>query len=409
MGKKWLFLALPACIYADNLKSLLEFAIANNNMVASKSLTQKSKKLDIESVQNSYYPTIDIGGYYQRLDDRTTGVPGDVYSAYGKVSFDLYDGDRKSSLIKQNKAFAEASGYDISGYKKELQYAIIQDFYTIKNLEASLETLQEKQVQLEAELQRVRKFYEVGTTTKDDVDKLEAAYSGNSYQIEAIKYQIVSVKKLFSIKLGKKVEQFDDATIIVPSSLKSEINDNIEALKQTALSLQHTANSVDATYKPQVKIEDTYSFYNYGRTDLTHPQGLDNQNKILLSVNLRLFDNNVVSKQKESIIVQKKSLEKQIEQIEQLQDINVELALSNIETTKAQIVSAKSSLNAAQSAYETVAQKYKVGLVDNVAYLDALSVKTEAKAQYKITLNNLQVAYVKYYYYTNKDIKEFVQ
>ncbi|MDD2698025.1 MAG: TolC family protein [Arcobacteraceae bacterium] len=409
MKKRLLLLVLPACIYADNLKSLLEFATTNNNMVVSKNLTQKAKMLDVESTQNSYYPTIDIGGYYQRLDDKSNGIPGDVYSGYGKISFDLYDGDRKTNLIKQNEALLQSSSYDINGYKKELQLLIVQDFYTIKNLEASLETLEEKQVQLQAELQRVKRFYEVGTTTKDDVDKLEAAYSGNIYQIDAVKYQILSVKKLFSIKIGKNIEQFDDSTIVVPKNLDKEINDNIQALKQTALSLQYTANSVDATYKPQVKVEDTYSFYEYGRTDLTHPEGLDNQNKILLSVNLRLFDNDVTSKQKESILVQKKALEKQIEQNEQLQNINIELALSNIETTKAQIVSAQSSLSAAVSAYETVAQKYKVGLIDNVAYLDALSVKTQAKAQYKTALNNLQVAYAKYYYYTNKDIQEFTK
>jgi outer membrane protein len=409
MGKKWLFLIVPISIYADNLKSLVEFAMTNNNIVTSKSFTEKAKRLDLESVQNSYYPTIDIGGYYQRLDDKSNGIPGDVYSGYGKISFDLYDGNKKVNLIKQNQALLESTSHDISGYKKELQLLIVQDFYMIKNLEATLETLKEKQNQLQAELERVKKFYEVGTTTKDDVDRLEAAYSGNIYQIDALNYQILSIKKLFSLKIGKKVEQFDDSTIIVPNNLQSDKNDNIESLKQTALSLQHTANTLDAIYQPQVKIEDTYSFYEYGRTDLTHPRGLDNQNKILLSVNLRLFDNDVSAKQKESIIVQKKALEKQIEQNEELQNINLQLAQSNIETIKAQISSAKSSLNAAQSAYETIVQKYKVGLVDNVAYLDALSVKTEAKAQYKIALNNLQVAYVKYYYFTNKEIIEFIQ
>lgn len=409
MGKKWLFLIVPISIYADNLKSLVEFAMTNNNIVTSKSFTEKAKRLDLESVQNSYYPTIDIGGYYQRLDDKSNGIPGDVYSGYGKISFDLYDGNKKANLIKQNQALLESTSHDISGYKKELQLLIVQDFYMIKNLEATLETLKEKQNQLQAEIERVKKFYEVGTTTKDDVDRLEAAYSGNIYQIDALNYQILSIKKLFSLKIGKKVEQFDDSTIIVPNNLQSDKNDNIESLKQTALSLQHTANTLDAIYQPQVKIEDTYSFYEYGRTDLTHPRGLDNQNKILLSVNLRLFDNDVSAKQKESIIVQKKALEKQIEQNEELQNINLQLAQSNIETIKAQISSAKSSLNAAQSAYETIVQKYKVGLVDNVAYLDALSVKTEAKAQYKIALNNLQVAYVKYYYFTNKEIIEFIQ
>ncbi len=409
MRKRLFLLVLPAYIYADNLKSLLEFATTNNNIVMSKNFIQKAKGLEVESLKNSYYPTIDIGGYYQRLDDRSTGVAGDIYGGYGKISFDLYDGEKKTNLIKQNEALVQSSSYDTNGYKKELQLLIVEDFYTIKNLEASLETLQEKGIQLQAELQRIKRFYEVGTTTKDDVDKLEAAYSGNLYQIEAVKYKISSVKKLINHKIGKKIEQFEDSMIIVPNSIDKEISDNIESLKQTALSLQYTANSIDSSYKPQIKLEDTYSLYKYGRTDVTHPEGLENQNKILLSVNLKLFDNDVTTKQKESILVQKKGLEKQIEQIEELQDINMQLAILNIETINAQITSAKSSLNSALSAYETVLQKYKVGLVDNVAYLDALSVQTEAKTQYKTALNNLQVAYAKYYYYANKDIKEYIK
>ena len=91
------------------------------------------------------------------------------------------------------------------------------------------------------------------------------------------------------------------------------------------------------------------------------------------------------------------------------QDINIELAISKIDTVKAQINSAKSSLKSAISAFETIAKKYEVGNVDHVTYLDALSVKTNAKAQYKSALNNLQIAYATYYYHTNKNIQEFIK
>ena len=42
-------------------------------------------------------------------------------------------------------------------------------------------------------------------------------------------------------------------------------------------------------------------------------------------------------------------------------------------------------------------------------YLDALSVKTDALAQYKTALNNIQVAYATYYLYTNNEIREYVK
>lgn len=409
MKKRVLFLILPAFLYADNLKSLLEFATTNNNIVVSKTLTQEAKNLELESTKSGYYPTLDIGGTYQNLNQRSPGLAGEVYSGYATVGLDIYDGGKRSNLVKQNKALLQSATLDVSSYQKELQLAIVQDFYTIKSIEASLEALKEKQVQLKAELERIKKFYEVGTTTKDDVDKLQAAYSNNIYQIDTTKYQILSLKKLFSIKIGKNVHSFEESNILIPNNIQKEINDNIQALKANASSLMHSANSINSAYKPQLKLENTYSFYDYDRTDIDHKEGLDDQNKLMVTLNIRLFDNGTTQKQKEAILIQKKALEKEISQLEQIQDINVHLALSKIDTTKAQITSAKSSLDSAISAYETITEKYRVGTIDNIAYLDALSVKTDAKAQYQTALNNLQIAYCSYYYYTNKNIQEFIK
>jgi outer membrane protein TolC len=381
----------------------------NNNIVKSRLIIEKSKIEDIESVKSQYYPTIDIGGVYQRADVRSITQPGEIYNAYVNIGIDLYDGGRKSNLIKQNETLLSSAKYDTSAYKKTLQLNIVKDFYAIKSTEAHLKALEEKKNQLKAELQRIKKFYEVGSATKDEEDKLQAAYSNNIYQIEAVKYQILSLKKLFTLKTGVEVSNLDDSYLIEPTSLEKETSDSIQLLQQNAKSLSYTAKTLDASYLPQVRLEDTYSIYKYGRYDATHLKGLDNQNVVLLSVNIRIFDKGTVTKQKNSLRLQKMALDEEIKQEELAQDINLELSISQIHTAKAQIDSAKSSLKAAISAYETIAKKYKVGNVDNIAYLDALSVKTNAKAQYEVALNNLQVAYASYYYYANKNIKEFIK
>ncbi len=407
--KKLLFLVIPALVYAEGLKSLLDFATTNNNIVASKILTQESNLKTVESSKSAYYPTIDAGGFYQNLNARTRNTPGDIYSGYATVGVDLYDGGRKSNTIKQNIALLESSKYDTKSYKKSLQLSITQDFYTIKSVEASLKALDEKQIQLKAELERIKKFYEVGSATKDQIDKLQAAYSNNVYQIDATKFQILSLKKLLSVKIGKKITILDDSTIKIPKNLQKDLSDDIKALSAKTSSLTYTANTINSSYLPQISLEDTYSLYNYGRSDVSHPRGLGNQNKLMLTFNIRLFDHGSLEKQKESILIQKNALLKQVKQATQIQDINTELALSKINTTKAQISSAKISLESANSAYETISKKYEVGAVDNVSYLDALSVKTNAKSQYEAALNNLQIAYATYYYYTNKNIQEYIK
>jgi len=408
MKKKILFLIIPAFMYADGLQSLLEFATSNNKIVASNALTQKAKKSEVESSQNAYYPTIDAGAFYKRDDDATPFQAGDTYSAYAKVGVDLYDGGRKSNTIKQNKAVLKSSKYDSSAYKKSLQLQIVQDFYNVKSAKSTLDALQETDKQLLANLERIKKFYAVGSATNDDVERLKAAYSNNTYKISSMEYQILSLKKLLGIKVGKKIDTLDDSSIKIPQEIQNELSDSILSLQANASSLTFTADSLNANYYPQLRIEDTYSVYDY-RREVPHTPTLYNQNVVMLTLNMRLYDNGTISKQKESILIQKDALSKKIEQLKDEQNINVELSLLKIGTVKAQIQSSKSSLISSKSAFETVSEKYEAGLVDYVTYLDALSIKTVAKAQYETALNNLQIAYASYYYNTNKNIKDFIK
>jgi len=180
-------------------------------------------------------------------------------------------------------------------------------------------------------------------------------------------------------------------------------------LRANSFSLARAAEGIVSVYYPQLRLEDNYGVYNYGRSDFEHPKGVYNQNTLALTLNIRLFDNGVVTKQKESLQLQKMALDKRIKELEETRDINAELSLSKINTTKAQIQSARQGLEAANSAYKMSAKKFEAGVIDNVAYLDALSVKTNAKAQYETALNNLQIAYASYYFNTNKNIKEYVK
>jgi len=408
MKKKILFLIIPAFIYADGLESLLEFATSNNKMVASNILTQKAKKSEVESSQSAYYPTLDAGAFYKKDDDASPFQAGDTYSAYAKVGVDLYDGGRKSNTIKQNKAVLKSSKYSSLAYKKSLQLKIAQDFYNIKSAKSTLGALQETDKQLFANLERIKKFYAVGSATNDDVERLKAAYSNNIYKINSMKYQIISLKKLLGIKVGKKIDTLDDSSIKIPQEIQKEFSDSILSLQANASSLAFTADSLNAIYYPQLRVEDTYSVYDYDREN-PNVTPLDNQNVLMLTLNMRLYDNGTVSKQKEAILIQKEALSQEIEQLKDEQNINVELSLLKIDTVKAQIQSAKSSLTSSASAFETVSEKYEAGLVDYVTYLDALSIKTVAKAQYETALNDLQIAYASYYYNTNKNIKDFIK
>ncbi|WP_294966722.1 TolC family protein [Sulfurimonas sp.] len=407
--KRLILLVIPAFIYAESLKSLLDYATQNSDLVVSKTLTQKAKASEVDSKESSYYPTIDAGAFYKNTDERSYYTPGEIYSGYAKTSFDIYDGGKKSALLSQSKSEYKASSFDLDAQKKSLSLQIVQDFFNIKSLQASLDARDEAKKSLGEQLTRMQRFYVAKVATKDDVDRLQAEYDTNIYSMESIKFNIISLQKALELKVGRDIQSYDDSKFKEFVKHDLELTDNVKSLVAKKDALSDGAESIDSAYYPQLKIEDTYSVYEYGNTDLTHPDGVDNQNVVLVSLNIRLFDKGTISKTKEAILINSQALNTQATYAKKEQEMRYNLALSAIETSYIKIKSAKSALVAASSAFKTISKKYDSGIVDNVVYLDALSSQTEAKALYETSLNDLEIAYAAYYYYAGKNIEEFLQ
>ncbi|EDZ61615.1 efflux system, outer membrane component [Sulfurimonas gotlandica GD1] len=406
---KLILLIIPAFIYAESLKSLLDYATENSDLVVSKTLTQKAKASEVESRESAYFPTIDAGAFYQSLDEKTPMQAGDVYSGFAKVSFDIYDGGKKSSQLSQTENEYKASSFDSESTKKSLSLQIVQDFFNIKSLKASLASREEARKSLLEQLTRMQRFYAAKVATSDDVDRLQAAYDTNIYEMESIKFQIVSAKKSLELKVGKNIETLDDSKFREFSKQTKELIDSVKSLMAKKDALVDGAESVDSAYYPQLKIEDTFSVYGYERSDALHPEGVDNQNKLLLSLNMRIFDYGTVAKSKQALIINSQALNTQVSYFKKEQAMRYDLALSAIETSNIKIKSAKSALVSATSAFKTISKKYDAGIVDNIVYLDALSSQTEAKALYETSMNDLEIAYAAYYYYAGKKIEEFLK
>lgn len=410
MKQKLLYLLLvPSFFYGESLIELINYAHVNNNVIISKNLKEKSKKYEVESSQSLNKPTFDIGGFYQNLNKKSPSMPGDIYNGYAKISYDIYDGGKKSFDIKSKDNELKSTIYENIAYKKNLSLQIVQDFFNIKNIDASISALEEEKKSLEAQLQRVKKFYKAQLSTTDEIDKLQSAYDTNSFNIQSSKFQRLSIIQSLELKIGKKILKLNSGEFNKLADVRLKIDDNINSLVVQAKSLENKANSINSVYSPHIIISDTYNIYEYDRTDDFHPEGLDNQNKLMINVSMRIFDGGAISKKKQSIMINKQALKVQIDYKIQEQKMLYNLSISRINTNKLKIKSAKSALTSATSAYKTIEKKYKAGLVDNIVYLDALSIKTNATALYTKSLNDLEVAYAIYYYYAGQKIKEFIK
>ena len=409
--KKLALILLPLLLSADSLKSLLEYAQNSNELIVSKSISKNAKAQDVKSSESNYYPTIDVGAFYQRYDEPSQMMPGTTYSAYATVGWDVYDGGKRSSTLKQKEDEFSASSFELEAVKKSTKLSIVQDFYNMKNQEASLAALKESANAVDAQLQRIKKFYEAKLATTDDVDRLQSAYDKNIYLIDSTKFRILSIKRALELKVGKRIDSFE-ASIFkkVDSGDDSEL-DAIKALRATKSSIINASETIDSYYYPQIRLEDTYSFYGYmdepAISGFTIDQ-VDNQNKIMATLNMRLYDFGAISEAKESVRLQADALHQQIIYQTKEQKMNQELSKERIDSAKLNIESSKSALKASTSALKTITEKYSSGIVDNVVYLDALTTQTEAKATYESSLNNLEISYALYYFYNAKNLEEFL-
>ncbi len=411
-----LILVLPLFVFAQShgLKTFINSANKTNGLIKAKEINIKAKKERVEAAKSAYWPTVDIGADYSLVSPNYLVSPGQVGNAYASVSMDLYDGGRKDALLRSKDFEHEASLFEKSAFEKSITLEIVRHYYGIQKLKATINALEERSKELKAQITRVKKFKGAGLSTQEDIDKLVAEYENNNFILENTKLTLETSKENLQLISGIPAKQLKKNYFKEPKNIRFEVFENIKMLQANAYAVGENANALDAAYMPQVNLSDTYHASHFD--DTVSPAGLsgdgfliDHQNKLMVSVNMRLFDNGRMSKESEAVKYQKLSLLSKIDHAKKEQRMNFKLAEKSLKTNRTKLKSSKSALKAAQSTYDVIRQKFEVGLVDNIAFLDALAQKTLAYARYKETVYDYEIKKSIYYYYAGKSPKEFIR
>ncbi|BAF71233.1 TolC family protein [Sulfurovum sp. NBC37-1] len=414
--KALLLLCLPLFVLAQSygLKNFIESASKTNGLIEAKKLTIKSKEQEVEAARSAYWPTVDIGADYSFQSPNYIVSPGQTGNAFISANLNLYDGGRKDALLRSKGFEHKASLFEKTAFEKSITLEIARHYYGIQSLKATLSALQERSKELKAQIDRVKKFKLTGLATQEEVDKLQSVYEGNQYTIENTKLAIETSEENLKLISGLPARHLRRNYFLEPRNVHFEWFETIKILQANANAVGENAKAIDAGYMPQVNLSDTYHKSHFD--DLVSMPGgggdaflIDHQNKVGVSVNMRLFDNGKMSKDSEAVKYKKLALLSQLDQAKKEQRMNFNLARQNLRTTKAKMKSSKSALKAATSTYNVLKQKFEVGLVDDIAFLDALATKTLAESRYKESVYDYEVKKSIYYYYAGKDPKEFIR
>jgi len=411
-----LLIVMPLLLFARSysLPELIDHASKYNKQIKAKILQSQARLSQADAQERAFWPTLDIGGSYTYSDPSTLISPESMGAGYASMKVSLYDGGRKHALLRAKNYLYSASLLEKTAFEKSITLNIINHYYTVLKLRSILHAMEAQTREIHAQILRMKKFSSAGLATQEDVDKLQAEYDNNQFTIENTKLNVRTAIENLSLLSGIPVENLKKNRLLEPRGIGFEPYEKSKILKANAEALKENANAIDAAYLPQFHLEDTYTMskYSEGTGAPVFPGGAifpENQNKLMVSVNMRLFDNQKMTKEREAVMYRKLATDSESLYAIEEQKMQYKLAKSRMQTIRAKGKSAKSALRAASSTHKTVVKKYEAGLVDNITYLDALNNKTLSEARYKGALYDYEISKSIFYYFAGKNIKEYIR
>jgi len=396
-------------IQAITLKELINKTLQNNQNLKANSFIQKVKQKNFESVKNIYNPNLIVGASYNRLDldVRNTQVVNTT-TAFAKVSVNLYDGGKNKALKKQKLYEYTAQKYQNITDTKQTILNLVNLYFNLKTIEENIKVYQEKSKALKAQYDRMKVKYDVKMATIDEVLKFKSEYDLNLYTIEEFKYQKEELLQNIELLSGVKIDKID--TQILPNlNVEYTQTSDIQALKNSLKANEENVNIVKSIKKPQLKLEDSLNVYKYSDYNEKLLKDLpDEQNQFNITLSYNLFDTSSKAKI-ESAKLLKLATAHKLAFTKNRSKMDFELAKRKLQTQQLKVKSLKSAVEMANSVYEAIKNKYENGVVDNIAYLDALSKKIYNLGLYKKALNDLEIAKVDLYFKSGVDYKKVLK
>ncbi|MCW8895954.1 MAG: TolC family protein [Sulfurimonas sp.] len=402
-------LCLPVFLYSYTLDELIELS-QKNRVVESAVHIVTAKEKGYESTKSSYLPSLELGATYQNAYEESVSLAENSIKVQASLKYTLYDGGKKGSLYKQLKSGIDSSKESVEAIKNSISLDVSRLYFEFMALNADKQATQQEIEQLKAEFRRLELFYESGSVTKDELDKIDATLKGalvSLYEIDLEREKILhaleyfTTQKVDTLQSGAKINLADEGSVGVRHDIKS--------LEHDAAALLYEAKGRESENMPKVYFDSTLSYSDYYFDNKPATNFLvDTQNIAMIYASWNIFDFGSTTKSYESKYEEYLSKRVTIEHEKHKADVDYRLAKKSLEIAKLKIAATKAALDAATSAYELIKFKYQNGTIDNVAYLLALSQKYDAARNHERALYNLEIKKAELIYYSAKDIKEFL-
>lgn len=403
-----LFLLAAVVLHAQmTLSSLIEFAQHNEKII---SLQQRSSaaELKYQATKNSYFPRVDAFGKGDYVDPKGGFDAAESYNAGVKAEVILFDGFKRENRFDEYKALKNAANANLNAGKKEVSLNVIKRYFELQNTLEEIHTYLLVRDQLQAQLERLTKFFSAGLASEDALMRLQSALANADYEIEDLGYQSDRQRADLEVITNEKFVELSPASIVAPQLIPVQELDVIQSLRSTRDATLYQAQQSDVGFLPTLSVADQYTVSNYVDDPIASMR-VYNQNKFSLSLTVNLLDFNTMSTTKQALIAQSNAQSNDLVYASKEASSNLEMAQKYIVRSHALMGAAQSSFDASKKTFEAVKQKYEARIIDYVTYLDALRALTDSTNQLNRAKRTLNYAYAAYYYYAGLDPKDFVE
>ena len=410
MKKIYFTFLVPIFLYSQNLEELVNLTI-ENRLVESSKQNLDALKDEYKSVQRGYLPKLDAGASYSINEHEYPNAPKKQANAYGSINYMLYDGGKKYDIYDGYETNIKSGEKSLDALKNNLSLTVIQYYFDYLSLEAKKDAKQKEIEQLTAQEDRIGRFYNAGTTTEDELQKIVSRLQNAIVELQEIELNIITITHNLEYITGTQVSITDGSKLQdINNLIQKNPRFDIQALDFVTQSKQSVAQAQKSGYYPTVTLDNTFNYYdnNYDRkindTDINNHQNIASAN---MKWNLFSFGQTKYqyeSKQKEYL-----ASRSNFEYEKNKADVDLQLALKSYNIAKAKIKSTEATLKAAQSAYEIIKSKFENGLIDNVAFLQSLTEKYDAISQHKKAINDLEVKKATIIYHSGEKLQEYIR
>lgn len=410
MKKIYFTFLVPIFLYSQNLEELVNLTI-ENRLVESSKQNLDALKDEYKSVQRGYLPKLDAGASYSINEHEYPNNPKKRANAYGSLNYLLYDGGKKYDIYDGYETNIKSGEKSLDALKNNLSLTVIQYYFDYLSLEAKKNAKQKEIEQLTAQEDRIGRFYNAGTTTEDELQKIVSRLQNAIVELQEIELNIITITHNLEYITGTQVSITDGSKLEdINNLIQKSPRFDIQALDFETQSKQSVAQAQKSGYYPTITLDNTFNYYdnNYDRkindTDINNHQNVASAN---MKWNLFSFGQTKYqyeSKQKEYL-----ASRSNFEYEKNKADVDLQLALKSYNIAKAKIKSTEATLKAAQSAYEIIKSKFENGLIDNVAFLQSLTEKYDAISQHKKAINDLEVKKATIIYHSGEKLQEYIR